>query len=223
MLAQPIFNPTLQRMAAFTAFAMAAIYLLMFVMYGAVLAFPQQADFATKVAYLQQHQLLLFVLNGLGYLLFGVLLAVLVQALHNRMQQHHSALLNVATLFGYIWVALVMAAGMLANLGLQKLFNLVDSGFGGAEAFYYSNNLMVSALGGGIELVGGLWLLLLSLVALSQQQLPRLLNYLGIFCGVCGVLTVFHTVTGLTELFGISQILWFIWLGVFLLHDRLVS
>jgi len=218
MFSQQTFNPALQRMAGFAALSMAAIYLLMFIVYGAVLDFPQQGEFATKAAYLQQHQHVLFVLNGLGYLLFGILLAVLVQALHNRLQLANSALMSLASLFGYIWVVLVLAAGMLANLGLQKLFSLVDSGFSGAEAFYHSNNVVVSAFGGGIELVGGLWLLLLSIVALSQQHLPKALNYVGIFCGSCGVLTVLHSVPGLTEAFGLSQILWFIWLGVYLLR-----
>jgi hypothetical protein len=71
---------------------------------------------------------------------------------------------------------------------------------------------VVEGLGGGNEVVGGLWVLLLSFAALKGDQLSKKLNYFGIFVGMVGALTVYPAQL-LTEIFGVSQIVWFSWLG----------
>src|SRR5919112_5017891 len=46
------------------------------------------------------------------------------------------------------------------------------------------------ALVGRIEVVGGIWVLLVTWGALLAGRLPRALNYLGVVVGVAGVFTV---------------------------------
>jgi len=46
------------------------------------------------------------------------------------------------------------------------------------------------ALVGRVEVVGGIWILLVTWGALLAGRLPRKLNYLGVVVGVAGVLTV---------------------------------
>lgn len=79
---------------------------------------------------------------------------------------------------------------------------------------------MVEGLGGGNEIVGGLWVLLVSSAALRAGGLPRALNYLGVVIGVAGLLTV---VPALGELggaiFGLGSIAWFVWLGIVMLRE----
>ena len=74
----------------------------------------------------------------------------------------------------------------------------------------------------GNELVGGLWVLLLSLAGLRTGILPRSLNYLGVALGVTGILTLIPTFVEATEsmAFGLGIIVWSIWLGVVLLRRR---
>ena len=74
-------------------------------------------------------------------------------------------------------------------------------------------------MGGGVDLVGGLWILLVSWSALQSGGLPKPLNYLDMVIGVVGILTVvpaFGELGG--AIFGLSQIVWFIWLGIVLLR-----
>ena len=66
------------------------------------------------------------------------------------------------------------------------------------------------------EVVGGLWVLLLSIAALKSKSFPKALNYLGLFIGIAGVLTIYPADV-LTEIFGLGQIVWFIWLGTIML------
>ena len=82
---------------------------------------------------------------------------------------------------------------------------------------------MASGLGNGNgEILGGLWALLVSLAALRSGEFPRGLNILGLLVGAVGFLSI---IPGLTELmtgvFGLSQIIWYIWLGIVLLRRNL--
>ena len=81
----------------------------------------------------------------------------------------------------------------------------IDSVFGG--------------LGGGNEILGGIWMLLISWAALRAKGLPRALNYLGVVVGVAGVLSAFPGLRDAGMVFGVTQIVWFVWLGIVMLRD----
>jgi hypothetical protein len=66
--------------------------------------------------------------------------------------------------------------------------------------------------------VGGLWVLSVSLAALKSVVLSRMLNYLGCFVGIAGIATIYPEEL-FTEVFGLSQIIWFIWLGLVILRS----
>jgi hypothetical protein len=60
---------------------------------------------------------------------------------------------------------------------------------------------------------------LLSSAALKGNELSKILNYFGVFIGIIGILTIYPAEV-LTEIFGISQIVWFCWLGVSMLTSN---
>lgn len=79
---------------------------------------------------------------------------------------------------------------------------------------------MEEALGGGIEIPGGMWVLLASWAALRSGELPRLLDYLGLLVGIAGILTVLPMLAdALTSVFGLGLIVWFTWAGIVMLRD----
>lgn len=190
----------------------AGIYLGAFVFYGAVLAAPADSSPAAKLAFLASHQTALTVMNLLTYVLFGCLLAILTLALHSRLRERAAVLAQVGAVFGLVWVGLVIASGMIANSGLSAAIKLSASDPEAARAVWASISAVVEGLGGGNEIVGGLWVLLVSVGGLKAGQLSRGLHYLGLLVGSAGVLTVFPAEV-LTEIFGVSQIVWFLWLG----------
>ena len=79
---------------------------------------------------------------------------------------------------------------------------------------------MQEALGGGNEIAGGLWVLILSWAALSTSGLPRALNYLGVVIGLAGILTIVPNFGVLMVVFGLGQIVWFAWLGIVMLRGN---
>lgn len=209
----------LQKIGAVSALLEAAIYVAAFVYYGALLQFPSDAPPSVKFAFLAENQLSLSVMNLVGYVLFGVLLALLVLALHQRLEQRSPALARTAAVFGFIWVGLVIASGMIANIGLATVISLAATDPEQAQTVALAVNIVVEGLGGGNEVVGGLWVLLLSLAAIKGNVLSTPLNWLGVAVGTAGILTIYPAEV-FTEIFGLSQILWFIWLGIQMLRQE---
>jgi len=146
-------------------------------------------------------------------------LAILVVALHSRLKKNAYVLSQIASVFGLIWVGLVIASGMIANIGLAAVIKLSVKDPEQAMTVWLTINTVVEGLGGGNEVVGGLWVLLLSIAALKSKALPKALNSFGLFIGLVGVCTVYPADV-LTEIFGLGQIMWFIWLGIIMLMKR---
>ncbi|KKO44327.1 hypothetical protein WG68_15985 [Arsukibacterium ikkense] len=207
----------LLKAAGLAAIGMAFCYISMAVIFFSLLSVPAGADTLGRIQYLQQEYMLVASGYGVGYLLFGVLLAILLQTLQQAVPSTHSATAALADRFGHIWVVLMMASGMAALIGLDKVFRLAGRDPVQALALYHSSSLLTDALGGGIELVGGLWVLLFSIAGLQQQRFAKALHLLGLIVGSLGIFTVLHTVPYLKEAFGLSQLIWFVWLGVVLL------
>lgn len=208
----------MSKAGGYAALAMALCYISMAVIFFGLLAVPTGLDSLGRLQfYLQQEYMLVSIGWGIGYLLFGVLLAILLQALRQALPDSQSAIAGIAERFGNVWLVLMMASGMVALISMDMTLRLLDNSTEQALALYNTSNLLTHALGGGIELVGGLWVLLFSIAGLQQQRFAKELHLLGLLVGSLGILTVLHTVPYLKDAFGITQLIWFIWLGVALL------
>jgi hypothetical protein len=62
--------------------------------------------------------------------------------------------------------------------------------------------------------------LLVTWAAWHGKGLPQRLNYLGLLVGVVGLISAIPGLNAVTGLFGMSQMLWFIWLGIVLLRSK---
>lgn len=206
----------LQKIGGISAIFEAIIYVSAFVFFGAFWNFPADADSVQTFAFLAEHQLVLSIVNLIMYVLFGIFLAVLVLAINERLKSNTPTLSQVASIFGVVWVGLVIASGMIANIGLSAVLELSTKDPEQAMTAWRAIYSVVEGLGGGNEVVGGLWVLLLSFAALKGDELSKRLNYFGVFVGIVGIITVYPAEV-LTEIFGVSQIVWFSWLGATML------
>lgn len=209
----------LQKFGGVAALFEAAIYISAFVFFGVFWNYPVSAQDAEKLTFLADNQMALSIVNLTMYVAFGLFLAVLVLALHQRMKNKAPVLSQLASVFGIIWVGLVIASGMIANIGLSSVIDLSAKNAEQAMTLWLVINTIVEGIGGGNEVVGGLWVLLLSIAGLKTVELPKSLNGLGLFIGFVGVLTIYPAEI-LTEIFGLGQIIWFSWLGVYMLVNR---
>jgi hypothetical protein len=213
---------TLQKFGGFAALYLAAAYLIGMVIFLVVLDYPSITEPAQKVALLVEMQMVIFSSNLILYVVFGVFLIVLLLALYDRLKASAPSIMQVATAIGIIWAGSLIASGMVANAGIAPTVALYAKDPVQAALTWQGIESVASGLGNGNgEILGGLWLLLVSLAALRAGGLPRGLNILGLLVGAVGIISL---IPGLTELmigiFGLSQIIWYVWLGIVLLHSN---
>jgi hypothetical protein len=165
-----------------------------------------------------EKQSILQALMILIYVVFGIALVFLAVALHERLNVRSLELIKVATPFGLIWAGLVISSGMVGSVGLEVVAELHTQDAAQAASVWSAIGAIQERLGGGVEIVGGVWVVLITVASLRSRVLPRALSYLGLFVGAAGVLTVVPALGGLGALFGLGQIAWFAWLGVIMLR-----
>lgn len=179
------------------------------------------ADPLQKVTALIENQGLLTSLMLVVYVFFGVWLVVLSLALHERLDGKNSALARTATAFGLIWAVLVIASGMIYNVGIETVIAISANDPSQAATVWLAIASVFNGLGGGVEVVGGIWVLLLSVTALRSGSLPRAFNIFGFIVGGAGVVTIVPALAEIgANIFGLTQIVWFIWLGIVLLRKK---
>lgn len=215
---------SLQRAGGLASLAAAAAFVVGFVVYVAVLGPAQYGSAAIEpvrhAAFLAQNQLLLTLWNLVIYVAFGTCLVVLTLALHERLRPKAAGLAAVGAAFGLIWSGLVIAAGMVANVGMGVIVELFAADPARAAAVWLTYKFVVGGLGGGNEIVGGLWLVLVSLAAFRTRALPRSLAVLGGVVGSAGLLTTAPPLAELGSVFGLGLIVWFAWTGLVLLRGK---
>ncbi|WP_238946942.1 hypothetical protein [Seongchinamella unica] len=197
---------------------MALIYIAAFVYFGAFFDYPSHGTQEEKLRFLDENQLAISIAYGAIYILFGALLAVMVAGLHDLLSPYGPAAL-LTSLFGAVWVGLVMASGMIYVTGLKQVVGLLPDSSEAAFQLWRVISMLGDSLGGGNEIVGGLWVAGVSLLGLRYRVLPRALNSLGCLVGAFGLATILP-VEVFTDIFGLSQIVWFLWLGLSLLRMR---
>jgi hypothetical protein len=211
---------TLQKSGGIAALFMAISHLIGFVIFIIVLDYLNITDPAQKVALNIEKQTVIFSTNLLMYVFFGFALIVLSLALYDRMKSGARALMQVATAIGIIWAGSLIASGMAANAGLATIVTLYAKDPTQAVLTFQAIEAITNGLGNANgEILGGPLTLLVSLAALRTGGLPKGLNILGLLVGTVGIITTIPALNALTGVFGLGQIIWFVWLGIILLRN----
>lgn len=216
----------LQKMGGVAALIDAVTFLVGFALLFALLVpagyFAADVGAVQNAAFLANNQAVMYLWYLTIYVVFGIFLVVLSLALYDRLKAGSPAIAQIATAFGIIWAGLVIASGMVANIGTGVVVDLYGSDPTQAGSVWLAVNAVVTGLGGGNEIVGGLWVLLVSWAALQAGGLPKLLNYFGVVVSVAGILTAVPALAALEVLgaiFGLGSIVWFLWLGIVMLRS----
>lgn len=199
--------------------------------YGIALFATSLADYtdpdatpAESVDFLVGHQATLLAWYIGIFIVFGAALIPLGLALRQRLVERTPILANASLVFAAIWAALMYATGMISNIGIEAVADLAETDPDGAAALWSSIDTVTNGLGGGNELVGGFWILLVSIAGLLTARLPRWLNLVGIATAVAGVVTVVPQLEVVEMVFGLGSIVWFVGVGITLLRrDAIVG
>jgi hypothetical protein len=209
---------TRQKVGGVAALYLAAALLAAIPYFLLVVDYPAATTAADKVTLIADRYPSLYVVYLATYVLFGIAVGVLALSLHDRLRADGPVTVRVATLIGLLWSFALVASGMVFTYGMTAIEALAASE---RAASWQAIEPIALALGGaGGELLGGLWVLLISLVVVRGAALPKALGWLGVVIGVVGLASVVPPLHDAAVVFGLLQIVWFSWLGVKLVTTR---
>ena len=115
---------TLRRAGGIAALYEGLAYIIGMIGFLAVVNIGGIADPIEKVNAMAANQGFLATLHLIVYVIWGVSLVVLTLALHQRLQGNKYPITMTATAFGMIWSVLVIASGMIYNIGMETVVGL---------------------------------------------------------------------------------------------------
>ncbi|HEY5845922.1 MAG TPA: hypothetical protein VIT42_03925 [Microlunatus sp.] len=215
----------MQRAGGLAGFVIAATYLIGMGLMAAYLVprgfLDGQASPGDSLAFLLDHQVMLYVWYFVLYLVGGIALVSLVLGVDHRLRPAAAGLSQTAAVIGQIWAGLLLASGLVALVGQRAVVDLAVTDPAMAASTWSSISVIQTALGGGIEIVGAAWILLVSLAGIRSHVIGYGLGGLGLGIAVAGTWTLVPpAVPYAAPLFGLGLIVWFIWMGITLLHPR---
>ncbi len=215
----------LQTIGGFAGLICAATYVFGFAFLVTLLAplgFGTVAiDAHAVVRFIDANPGVLILWNSVIYILNALALAVLVVAVHQRLHANTLGWASVTRAFGLIWATLVIGAGMIANVAVERAAYLAPQDMDRAVTLWETLHAVELGLGGGNEIAGGVWIGCVSLAGLLGRSLGKVTSGLGLLTGAAGLLTlipIFGDVAG--AVFGLGAIIWFIAIGLTLLLSR---
>lgn len=213
---------SLQKFGGIAALYMALAHMTGIIIFIVILDYINITDIAQKVAVNIQNQTVVFLTNLLMYVFFGFFLTVFSLALYNKLKAGAPALIQVATGMGLIWACSLIASGMVANAGLSTVAELYTIDPKQAALTWQAIEAVTNGLGNANgEILGGMMTLLISLAGMRAHAFSKGLSILGLVIGSLGIISLIPMLTGtLTPIFGLTQIIWFIWMGVVLLRSN---
>ncbi len=141
---------------------------------------------AEKVASIISNYASLYAMYLASYVFYGLAVGVLAFALYDRLRENAPAMMRAATAVGLLWSVALVASGMVWNYGMTTVVGLAKTDPTQARLVWQAIEPVSQALGGaGGELLGGLWIALLSAVALRSAALPKPLGWFGLVVGIC--------------------------------------
>jgi len=210
-----------RRASGLAAFYLAAALLAAMFYFLVGTNMPSVTDPTEQVDLLVDHQLGLHLMYLVAYVAFGLVLAVLALGLHDRLARSAPAAARVATAIGVIWAGMLVASGVVFIVGMNSVVDLHTTDPAGAVDAWQAIYPVTLGLGGASgEVLGGTWVLLVSLIALRGHALPTWLNWLGLLVGAAGVISAVPGLADVAVVFGLLVMVWFVGLGVTLLREH---
>lgn len=208
---------TLKITPSFFPFSLALTYIVGFLCM--LFVFKDLSTKTNEIQYLVNHQVGLQLWYFFIYIVFGFLLIPLTIQIKNQFKQQN-LLIQVIPILGFIWSGFVIVSGMIFILGTTYLSKNINTDVEQLTTIWTTLKILIEAFGGGVEIVGGLWCLLISVAGFQQKVFSKVLNVVGLLVGISGIITIIPFLKDFGAIFGLMQIVWFIFLGVYFLNYK---
>lgn len=214
---------TLTRAGGLAALMCAGTYLFGFALLVTLLAplgfGTDQIDVQAVMAFNHQRPGLLTVWNTTIYIVNALALALLVVSLSARLRTFDPGWASVTHAIGLIWATLVLGAGMIANVAVEKVSALYPTDPEGAAVLWSVMHSVESGLGGGNEIAGAVWICCVSILGIASRTIPSATNFVGLCTGLSGLATLIVPIGDIAgAVFGLGAIAWFVLIGLHLIR-----
>lgn len=173
------------------------------------------ADPSRIVRFYVQNTDLMRVWNLTIYVVNGLALAGLASVLAQYFQASTPVLSKMIHSFGLLWATLVVGAGLVANVGVTAVVRIADTDTLAAAQLWRVLNTVETGLGGGNEIAGAVWAMLVAVAILRSNAMPEILAGFGLALTVSGCLTLVPMVADVAgAIFGLGYIVWFCWIAL---------
>lgn len=179
-----------QKIGGAAALVHSAAYMIAIGLYVTVLTPILDANSGQYLALLKDYQSLMYVWIFIAYWVSGFCLIVVSLMLYDQLKGGMPVIIQTGTILGLIWAGLIIASGNLMLHDFGVLANLYDKDPIQAETVWKSLSATENGIISGNELIGGLWILLVSWVALRTGERHRALSYFGLMIGVSGIVSI---------------------------------
>ncbi len=221
MMARTSGSAGMQRAGGIAALYIAVAYLAAIPYFVFMVNYPGVVDPVQKVILLRDNYLSMYWMHVVSFEFVTLGLIVVTLAMYQRLKKFAPSTVQFATVVGLLRSGLLLASVMVFNYGMEAVVRLFATAPDQAASAWQVIEPVAEALGGsGGEILGGVWFLLTSVVALRAKVFPRALNWLGVAIGTAGILSLVPALSGLEVVFGLLQIVWFAWLGTVMLRTR---
>jgi hypothetical protein len=207
--------PRLRRAGGFAALYVAGAYLAAIPYFVFLVDYPSATTPEDKVTLLVEHHTSMYVMHLLSFELVALALIVVTLAVYQHLYEHAPATSQVASAVGLVRAGLLLASVMVFDHGMAVVVDQQASDPQLAAATWQVIEPVADALGGaGGDVLGGVWFLLVSWVALRSRAFPRALSWLGLAVGAVALLSTVPALGDLEVVAGLLQIAWFLWFGI---------
>ncbi|MCB0913110.1 MAG: hypothetical protein KDB60_15985, partial [Propionibacteriaceae bacterium] len=184
-----ITHPPTRRTTALAALIKAATYVVGFAAMGAYLV-PRGFVAATvapaeSLGFLLANATVMYVWYLVLYVVGGLALVWLVIGIEARLREAGAGTgASASRAIGLAWAGLLLSSGLIALVGRAAVIRLALAESELAVSTWTAISVVQEALGGGIEIVGAVWVLLVSLAGLRAAAVGRGLATLGVLVAV---------------------------------------
>lgn len=183
------------------AYILGIIYFMVITNYGDLVSVQD------KIAFFSNNYLSMFFVMNLIYVVFGILMVFLSFLFYSLCTKN---LLNkVGLAFGLFWSFAVILAGTLFNIGMNKVLEITIVNPDLAIQTWTIIEIIFSSIGGGTEILGGIWILIISILAFKEKFFNKFISVLGLVIGTSGILSHIPHLEFFQIVFGLLQIIWF--------------
>lgn len=209
------------RVGGLAALYLALAYMAAMPFFLLVVDYPKATTAAEKVSSIVDDYPSLYAMYLVTYVFLGVVLALLALSLFDHLRRGSEWLARVSTVLGLTWSIAIILSGLVFTFGMSTVVSLAEDSPEQAALAWQPIEAVAQGLGGaGGEVLGGLWLLLVSWTALRGRAFPQALGWFGLATGLIGVASTIPALNDAVIAFGLLQIVWFAWVGRVLLARR---